>query len=112
MGEIDENIFEGVQIEGKQKTKIGKPPTRLQKKAPTSLEVTDYVTNNLHHSLRPLTPIPLLSPVISRPTDQEFRFPIVEAIKNTNQPNPYNIDPSSLLTVFRNKCVLVNHVDA
>lgn len=99
-------IFERVQIEqGKPKTKIGKPPTRLQKQAPASLEVTDYslgLGSNSMQAIPLLSPLALAPPPISQPPHQDFRFP--------TQPASYNFDPC-LFSLFRSKCVLLHHAD-
>ncbi|KAJ9172393.1 hypothetical protein P3X46_015636 [Hevea brasiliensis] len=140
MEENDDNIFQRqAQVVAKTKTKVGKPPTRLQKKAPASLQVTNCGnTNHLVPSKEassPLTPIPLLSPLILSPPPspqqaEEFRFPIVSGEIDKGKEDKKGacyapggwqhpaaaatggyVEPSSLFTFFQSKCVLVNHAE-
>ncbi|XP_050203609.1 uncharacterized protein LOC126653725 [Mercurialis annua] len=120
------NLFQN-QGQVMSKTKVGKPPTRLQKRAPTTLQV-NYSTSYplLPSSGSPHTPIPLLSPLVVSPQPlseaEEFRFPIMGGDSKKVAPavlpggewhhpavaNGY-IEPSSLFNIFQSKCVLVNH---
>ncbi|XP_050215332.1 uncharacterized protein LOC126666348 [Mercurialis annua] len=107
------------EVIAKANPKMGKPPTRLQKKAPSSLEL------NNSSSSSSFDPIPLLSPLILSPlrhsneTD-DFKFPIAWMNdKNIETPvlggwkrpaavSGY-IEPSSLFSFFQSKCVLVGN---
>ncbi|KDP42212.1 hypothetical protein JCGZ_02942 [Jatropha curcas] len=137
--EEDDNIFQRqTQVIPKIKTKYGKPPTRLQKKAPASLLLDNNGNNNiLKEKMSPLTPIPLLSPLIISPPPspqqgEEFRFPVITGdIDNGNQdkktancvPREWQhpatvagggggyMEQSSLFTTFQSKCVLVNNAE-
>ncbi|OAY61178.1 uncharacterized protein LOC110610411 [Manihot esculenta] len=138
MEKNDDNIFQRqAQVVAKTKTKVGKPPTRLQKKAPATLEVANYAkTYHLMLSKEassPLTPIPLLSPLILSPPlspqqAEEFMFPMISGGDKGKEekrgaycvpggwqhpaaPNGGYMEPSSLFTFFQYKCVLVNHAE-
>ncbi|EEF46069.1 uncharacterized protein LOC8281225 [Ricinus communis] len=130
----DCNLFQcHAQVIAKMKTKVGKPPTRLQKKAPSSLQVNySTIYPRMPSTSSPHTPIPLLSPLIVSPPPlsqeaEEFRFPLIcgEIDKGSNDKrivspilpggwqhpavaNGY-MEPSSLFNIFQSKCVLVNH---
>ncbi|KAH1130756.1 hypothetical protein J1N35_002134 [Gossypium stocksii] len=108
------NIFEK-QVIGVSKTKVGKPPTRLQKHAPESLKL-----DQMKAAEAPI-PIPLLTPLasspISFPETDDFMFPMPN---NMNAPTTaafgwkppvragFNVEAPTLLALFHNKCVLVN----
>ncbi|EEF42468.1 uncharacterized protein LOC8277444 [Ricinus communis] len=118
------NIFQSqAQTMARANPKVGKPPTRLQKKAPSSLEVNYHTSSS---SSSPLTPIPLLSPLIVSPRPllqaaEEFRFPVVDGdiekggdnkkIASSvflSVANGYS-ESSSLFAFFQSKCMLVDH---
>ncbi|XVF05462.1 hypothetical protein REPUB_Repub05bG0174300 [Reevesia pubescens] len=130
--EDGENIFEK-QVIGMNKTKVVKPPTRLQKHVPASLKLDQmkgYSAAARTSSFEPstvtnsesATPIPLLTPLALSPNSsaetEEFMFPIDDKRAATatatafgwKQPAGagYNVEASTLLTLFQNKCVLVN----
>ncbi|KAM7256065.1 hypothetical protein ACFE04_011806 [Oxalis oulophora] len=112
-----DNIFERqlmfVATQSIRTTRLGKPPTttRLQKKAPASLQTSPSSNNTI--------PIPLLSPLIVSPrpkysttTEQDFRFPTkLCSGNNNNSSSIMSIDdddqPSSIFDCFQSKCVLV-----
>ncbi|XVF20003.1 hypothetical protein REPUB_Repub11eG0160400 [Reevesia pubescens] len=132
--EEDRDIFEK-QVIGMNKTKVGKPPTRLQKQAPASLKLdrmkivdasagrTSTLGPSTRTSSEPATPIPLLTPLALSPNPfpetNEFTFPT--AGKKTTTPAPAfgwkqqaaagagYVDASTLLALFQNKCVTVNN---
>ncbi|KAJ4846002.1 hypothetical protein Tsubulata_040716 [Turnera subulata] len=139
-----ENIFQR-QIEvaaaKNSRNKIRKPPTRLQNQAPPCLEIDHIIRSsnpfNKAAASSPLTPIPLLSPLVVSPREgvEEFRFPVVfnnnnhAAAEKGETPDPNNnhnnntnsnmmqhpaltgiyMEPSALFSLFQSKCVLVNH---
>ncbi|GAV78304.1 hypothetical protein CFOL_v3_21772 [Cephalotus follicularis] len=132
MEDNNENIFQ-TQIIAKAKTKFGKPPTRLQKHAPASLQLDQVgVSRNadpyaLSAETR-LTAIPLLSPLIVSPRQEteteEFRFPTCSKSSDTSGDEKKCTfaetggwqhpavagctEPSSLFAFFQSKCLLVN----
>ncbi|KAJ0084525.1 hypothetical protein Patl1_31284 [Pistacia atlantica] len=69
--EDGENIFEKQSV-SKSRTKVGKPPTRLQKHAPANLKLDESSSGNV-------SIIPLLSPLIESPKalaeGEELKFP-------------------------------------
>ncbi|KAL7247399.1 hypothetical protein ACSBR2_002335 [Camellia fascicularis] len=113
----------------------GKPPTRLQKKAPAALQLDQMTAINAgSNNDGSRSAIPLLSPLILSPLpvqlEGEDKKQLLKSIKNdghdgekgndnndnnTSAPTPPsqtngNVeDPSSLFTFFQPQCVLVNH---
>ena len=124
------NIFEK-QVIGMSKTKVGKPPTRLQKHAPASLQLDQMKaaaarsspfepSNGTSEAATP-TPIPLLTPLALSPNPfpetEEFVFPIDDKKAATPAPTAFGwtnpagagyVEASTLFAMFQNKCVLVN----
>ena len=115
------NIFEK-QVIGMSKTKVGKPPTRLQRHAPASLQL-DQMKVDAARTSGAATPIPLLTPLALSPNPfpetEEFVFPTVDKKAATPAPTPIAFDwkipagagyveASTLLALFQNKCVIVN----
>ncbi|XP_038706447.1 uncharacterized protein LOC120001988 [Tripterygium wilfordii] len=121
-----ENIFQRQVIEDKNKARVGKPPTRLQKRAPASLQL-DQVTNTINSCLAPMA-IPLLSPLVISPPPltetEEFMFPTnCDGGKATqeNMGAPLTMEggwqhpavavymePSAIFAFFQSQCVLVD----
>ncbi|GLU02317.1 hypothetical protein SLE2022_195710 [Rubroshorea leprosula] len=121
--EDNEVIFQK-QVVPNTKTKFRKPPTRLQKHAPTSLQVHQVAGSSFGSSK---AVIPLLSPltVSPRPLEsEEFRFPIGDDKDNGaaavtammvaggwQHPAVVGyVENSALFNLFQSKCVLVNDV--
>ncbi|XVE79538.1 hypothetical protein DITRI_Ditri14bG0066600 [Diplodiscus trichospermus] len=126
------NIFEK-QVTGISKTKVGKPPTRLQKHAPASLQLDQMKAEAARScpfgpsngtSDGPI-PIPLLTPLalspIPFPETEEFVFPIDDKKATKSAPTSATalfgwkspagtgyVEASPLFSLFQNKCVLVN----
>ncbi|KAK8484965.1 hypothetical protein V6N13_082490 [Hibiscus sabdariffa] len=96
------NIFEK-RVIGISQTKVGKPPTRLQKHAPESLRL-DQMKPSVARTSRSdaPAPIPLLTPLALSPSlfpeTDEFMFPIP---KDKNAPT--NVEASIFLALFRKK---------
>ena len=120
------NIFEK-QVIGMSKTKVWKPPTRLQKRAPASLKLDQMKAAAARISpfgpstgiSEASTPIPLLKPLALSlnpfPGTEEFVFPTED--KEPATPTAFGwkqsagagyVEASTLLALFQNKCVLVN----
>ncbi|KAK8550869.1 hypothetical protein V6N13_119375 [Hibiscus sabdariffa] len=113
------------QVVGMGKSKEGKPPTRLQMHAPSSLEL-DQVKAALGTSkaAAAATPIPLLTPVASPnlfPQKEEFVFPIDDNHRRAAAATPVpaafawkepaeaaHVEVTTLFALFQNRCVLVN----
>lgn len=88
--------------------KIQKPPTRLQKQAPSSLKLDQIITTANTYPFVPssmasssLTPIPLLSPLFLSPPIsplpqevEEFSFPVIST-DDTNNSNKDNESAST-----------------
>ncbi|KAL4317792.1 hypothetical protein GQ457_18G006040 [Hibiscus cannabinus] len=92
------NIFEK-RVTGISKTRVGKPPTRLQKHAPESLKL-DQMKPSTSPSEAPAPtpiPIPLLTPLALSPSlfpdTDEFMFPIP---KDKNVPTNQQLIPPSV----------------
>ncbi|KAE8687239.1 hypothetical protein F3Y22_tig00111022pilonHSYRG00323 [Hibiscus syriacus] len=102
------NIFEKRFI-GISKTKVGKPPTRLQKHAPEFLKLDQMKASVAMTG--PSEAIPLLTPLalspIPFPDTHEFMFPIPKDM-NAPTPTPFGVEASTFLAPFQNKCVLLN----
>ncbi|KAE8711442.1 hypothetical protein F3Y22_tig00110293pilonHSYRG00043 [Hibiscus syriacus] len=115
------NIFEKG-ITGISKTKVGKPPTRLQKHAPQSLKLDQMKAPVAKTSPDDApSPIPLLTPLTESPSPfpetDEFMFPTPKDMNATTPTSPgqkqpvgagINVEASTFLPRFRNQCVLVN----
>ncbi|KAE8732643.1 hypothetical protein F3Y22_tig00001818pilonHSYRG00058 [Hibiscus syriacus] len=116
------NIFEK-RFVGISKIQVGKPPTRLQNHAPQSLQLDQLMKPSVATTgiSEAPTPIPLLTPLSLSPipfteTD-EFTFPTP---KDMNAPTPtpfgwkqpigtgFNVEASTFLAQFQNKCVIAN----
>ncbi|KAE8733026.1 hypothetical protein F3Y22_tig00001644pilonHSYRG00360 [Hibiscus syriacus] len=111
------NIFERGVI-GTSKTKVGKPPTRLQKHAPQSLKLDQMKA----HVDQARSPIPLLTPLTVSPSPfpetDEFMFPTPKDVNAAATPTSsgqkqavgagFNVEAYTFLPLFQNKCVLVN----
>ncbi|XVF68836.1 hypothetical protein PTKIN_Ptkin11bG0033000 [Pterospermum kingtungense] len=115
--EDDGNIFEKQVIGMMSKTKVGKPPTRLQKHAPASLQLDQMKADAAAGAARngdfgasnggtyeAATPIPLLTPLAMSPsvrfpeTEEEFVFPIDDR-KEPAEPAP---TPTSAVFGWKN----------
>ncbi|KAM7258093.1 hypothetical protein ACFE04_013834 [Oxalis oulophora] len=105
-----DNIFERQQMSTSQ-VRVRKPPTRIQKLAPTCLELR-------HNNDSPLVAIPLLSPLVMSPRQEaaeEFRFPTKicsgndMSIDDKAFMQPGAEESSSLFDCFRSKCALINN---
>ncbi|CAN1150565.1 hypothetical protein LINPERPRIM_LOCUS18138 [Linum perenne] len=113
--------------------RLGKPPTRLQNKAPKALDLDQVVVRSGNS-----TPIPLLSPLVLSPASYEpaaaavhdqFVFPVVSGSEVGNEmrevdhdvqlsqrenndltmeSSGYNTEASSLFMFFQNQCAIVN----
>ncbi|OMO61980.1 hypothetical protein CCACVL1_23086 [Corchorus capsularis] len=120
-GISDDNIFEKQRVMGTTKTKVGKPPTRLQKQAPTSLMLNQMNGGVL--GAGSAAAIPLLSPLILSPktTFQEtddfvfpspFPTPAISAPFPTpvgwKHPASPGIEASALYSLFQAKCLVIN----
>lgn len=125
--EDGENIFEKQVIGMMNKTKIGKPPTRLQKHAPATLQIdqmkgeAEAEAASRTTSSEAATPIPLLTPLAMSPTpfpdkEEEFVFPTDDRKAPTSTAfgwkNPAGaagyVEASTFFALFQNKCVLFN----
>ncbi|KAH7550001.1 hypothetical protein ACOSP7_024934 [Xanthoceras sorbifolium] len=134
-----ENILYQRQVNvAKTRTKLGKPPTRLQKHAPSTLQLDHFSgggggnpfvvssSGNNTSSSSSLPVIPLLSPLVVSPRPlpeaEEFKFPKCGndeiggsdkggATAGGGWQHPAAAgytDPTTFLTYFQSKCVLVN----
>lgn len=118
--EDSENIFQK-QAVSNTRTKVGKPPTRLQKHAPASLQL-DQVTNPYASSSSGnFSIIPLLSPLIESPKplaegeelkldktgNNEMKCSCDET-KNGEERTVPVPEPSTLFSLLQSKCVTVN----
>ncbi|KAE8691078.1 hypothetical protein F3Y22_tig00110893pilonHSYRG01092 [Hibiscus syriacus] len=116
------NIFEKG-VTGISKTKVGKPPTRLQTHAPRSLKLDQMkapVARTAPDEAR--SPIPLLTPLTASPSPfpeaDELLFPTPKDVNAAATPTSsgqkqavgagFNVKASTFLPLVRNKCVLVN----
>ncbi|CAI0539904.1 unnamed protein product [Linum tenue] len=107
--------------------KVGKPPTRLQNKAPKALNLDQVpVAAGITSGTGSSAPIPLLSPLILSPAAAEpasvhdhFMFPAVsgattdggnggEVTDDRSSAESGYTEPSSLYMSFQNQCVLIN----
>lgn len=132
MESMNDREFEK-QVTIKNKPGVGKPPTRLQKQAPSSLQLdsklNSNVSSNSNNNKNNSTAIPLLSPLVLSPNpskwSDELRFPakgVNEKGKNEEKKNHSSlttngwhpaiagnyVDSSSLLGMFQTKFLLVN----
>lgn len=122
MEDCVENIFQKQALVSS-KTKIRKPPTRLQRQAPASLQL--HHVGSSGYTNPNLTVIPLLSPLVvspeSLPEAEDFRFPKCDGSNEMScsdqkkeRQHAYAAmagyaEPSTLFNnVFQSKCVLVN----
>ncbi|KAK3206336.1 hypothetical protein Dsin_020382 [Dipteronia sinensis] len=134
-----ENILYQRQVNlAKTRTKLGKPPTRLQKQAPSSLQLNHVVgggggnpfvaasygnanaAGGSSSSSSSLPVIPLLSPLVVLPKQalpaaeaEEFKFPKcgndeMSCGGDKGGATAGYTDPSNFFTFFHSKCVLVN----
>ncbi|KAF5751427.1 hypothetical protein HS088_TW02G00441 [Tripterygium wilfordii] len=121
-----ENIFQRQVIKAKNKARVEKPPTRLQRQAPATLHL-DHVTTTINSFLAP-TAIPLLSPLVVSPPplpeQEEFIFPANGDSGKTTHENvgaPLTMgggwqhpavagymEPSAIFAFFQSQCVLVD----
>ncbi|XP_031254021.1 uncharacterized protein LOC116111988 [Pistacia vera] len=123
--EDGENIFEK-QAVSKSRTKVGKPPTRLQKHAPANLKLDEVTNPYASSSSGNVSIIPLLSPLIESPKalaeGEELKFP---KSRNNNDIKCSGdekkggggssvageravADPATMFSVFKSKCVIIN----
>ncbi|ESR38138.1 hypothetical protein WN944_028116 [Citrus x changshan-huyou] len=120
MEDLGENIFQKQALVSS-KIKIGKPPTRLQRQAPASLQL-DHVSSSCYANPN-LSVIPLLSPLVvspeSLPEAEDFRFPKCDDSSEMSCSDQKKerqhaaiagyAETSTLFNhVFQSKCVLVN----
>ncbi|TXG74146.1 hypothetical protein EZV62_002725 [Acer yangbiense] len=132
-----ENILYQRQVNlAKTRTKLERPPTRLQKQAPSYLQLnhvsgggggnpfvaSSYVNANAAggSSSSSLPVIPLLSPLVVSPKQalpaaeaEEFKFPKcgndeMSCGGDKGGATAGYTDPSTFFTFFQSKCVLVN----
>ncbi|KAE8688682.1 hypothetical protein F3Y22_tig00110956pilonHSYRG00007 [Hibiscus syriacus] len=115
------------QVIGMEKSKEGKPPTRLQMHAPASLQLdqveANFGTAKAAAAASAATPIPLLTPLASPnlfPQTDDFMFPIDDSHRKAAAiPVPTvfawkepagaaHVEVSALFALFQNRCVLVN----
>lgn len=132
MEQHDDNILylRQINMASKTRTTLGKPPTRLQKHAPASLELnTSTTTNNnaiASSSSSPsssLSVIPLLSPLVTSPKalpeavieekigNEKVEMNTGGGINGGGWQHPAAAgftDPACLFTAFQLKCLLVN----
>ncbi|GKV32943.1 hypothetical protein SLEP1_g41506 [Rubroshorea leprosula] len=120
--EDNEVVFQE-QVVSSPKTNVGKPPTRLQKQAPASLQVDRVARTSFGPSD---AVIPLLSPLTVSPKPlepEEYGFPtradkdngaaVMTMVVAGGWQHPAltgYMENSAFLNLFQSKCVLVNDV--
>merc|ERR1712071_167511 len=138
MGMENNNNNNNMMFETQAKAKEGKPPTRLQKRAPAFLQLDQAASNINNNPFSPCSDIaeaiPLLSPLVLSPQPLpeiiEKRLLGRSATLNNDDNDNVNrsgatsppggwqhpavpatfTEPSTMFTLFQSQCLLVDHV--